>query len=351
MKNNFCFTAKNTNEIKGIALILMFGLHLFTYPEWLAEGNNFISIPLFGQSLAYFFGKFGGICVGIFMFLTGYGMYYSYQKGNIFSNSIKKVGKFLLKYWLLLFTFFLPIQILSGRTYFNPNKWHQELFGIYTSIVGFAWYVRFYILAMLTLPFLKRIFRKNVFLSITLTVVPFQIIYICLRYLSTRMTFHNMESIILEYFKYMSIVLLGFCFAKFDLYQYADKIFRKYFGGHILVVVIFIFVVYVMRYHLLLAENIFAPNMDIFYVPVFLFCILEIINRFPANFLCALLECIGIHSMNLWFLQSIFFFETKSLQQIIFFPKFSFFILLWNIIVLLPISKFYNFIYQKIHIL
>lgn len=112
------FTPKTTGQIKGMALILMYASHLFAFPDWLAEGNGFVSIPLFGNTIAYFVGKFGGICVSVFMFLTGYGMYYSYKKGSSAAIGAKKAVKFLLKYWLLMFTFFLPVQIGGGKNAF-----------------------------------------------------------------------------------------------------------------------------------------------------------------------------------------------------------------------------------------
>ncbi|MCI5971089.1 MAG: hypothetical protein MRZ29_08145 [Oscillospiraceae bacterium] len=351
MKNKLDFTIKTTNQIKGIALLLMFASHLFSFPEWLVSGNEFISIPFRNNTVAYFVGKFGGVCVGIFMFLTGYGMYFSYQKGNCIVISIKKAIKFILKYWILLFTFFLPVQILLGRTYFNPHKWHQELFGIYTSIVGFAWYVRFYMLAILSLPLLKRIIGKKLWSSLTLTVIPFQTIYILLWKLSTHIMFHNAEAVTLEYFKYISIVLVGYCFAKFDIYKYIDKFICTHKINGIFISVSGLSLIFIARLKWYENAKIFMPNADIVFVPILVFCIIKLLNNFPFKLILQLLEIIGQHSMNLWFLQSIFFFETNKLQCIIYLPKLPLLILIWNIAILLPISKLYNLIYKKIHII
>lgn len=352
MKNRFNFSIETTNCIKGIALLLMFTSHLFAFPDWLVSGNKFISIPFCNYTLAYWSGKFGGICVGIFMFLTGYGMYYSYLKGNCFIKSGKKSVNFLLKYWILIFTFFLPIELLMGRTYFNPAKWHLELFGIYTSIIGFAWYVRFYVLTMITLPFLKNIIiRTNVWGSIIVSIVPFQIIYIILNILSTQITFHNAESITKEYFEYITIVLLGYCFAKFELYGKLSELLSKYHFNNFIVYLFGILFVVIMRVKILPESGAYIPNMDILYVPIFLFFLIEILNHFHFKPLLRCLSIIGNNSLNLWFLQSVFFFETKKLQWVVYLPKLSIVVLIWNIIILLPVAKLYNIIYKRIHIM
>lgn len=238
-----------------------------------------------------------------------------------------------------------------GRTYFNPHKWHQELFGVYTSIVGFAWYVRFYMLAILSLPLLKGIIGKNVWGSFVLSVVPFQAIYILLWKISTYITFHNTASVILEYFEYISIVLIGYCFAKFEIFRYVDRIMRIHKINTVVISILGVLAVFVLRIKWYEKIRLFMPNADIVFVPMFIFCVSELLNAFPYQSSLRLTETIGMHSMNLWFLQSIFFFETDVLQWIVYLPKLSWIIPIWNIVILLPISKGYNVLYKKIRIL
>lgn len=351
MNDKLNFDIKTTDKIKGIALIFMFASHLFTFPDWLCEGNGFISLPVRSSTAAYFFGKFGGICICMFMFLTGYGMFYSYKKGNAFAVSVKKAGKFLLKYWLLIFTFFIPVQLLCGRTYFDPSKWYQELLGIYTSIVGFAWYVRFYLLTMLTLPLLKKLIGKNPFISIAACTLPFTLVCVLLRILSTHIVFHNAGAIAEEYFRYISVVLLGYCFAKYALYDKIDSLLTKFRLNRPWLYIAGVLLIFVLRVKILPAESTFIPTLDLFYVPVFIFFTVKLLNVFNLAPISRCLETVGQNSMNLWFLQSIFFFQTKALQWIVYLPKFSVLILLWNIALLLPLSWLYNMLYKKLRIL
>lgn len=76
MENSF--TVKDTQKAKAVAIILMMIHHCFLAPErW--EGYSVNFFPL-GQDLTVKIGQFGKICVGMFVFLSGYGMLVSLKK-------------------------------------------------------------------------------------------------------------------------------------------------------------------------------------------------------------------------------------------------------------------------------
>jgi uncharacterized membrane protein len=86
------FTKEKTNIAKGIAICLMIAFHLYTFEERLINGNTFIpTIPFFNAE--HYLGNFGNICVSIFLFLSGYGMYLGSQKSpnNVFNYAIAKL--------------------------------------------------------------------------------------------------------------------------------------------------------------------------------------------------------------------------------------------------------------------
>lgn len=72
------FTRTDTKVIKGVAVLLMLMHHLFYFPD-----NRPYSMPevrqtlpnFMGQGLETMLGIFGVICVPIFFFLAGYGLY------------------------------------------------------------------------------------------------------------------------------------------------------------------------------------------------------------------------------------------------------------------------------------
>ena len=90
MNKEFSFTKNHTEILKGVAILLMLFHHLFAFPEWYVEGVSYIGIPLRANTLEYVIGQFGHICVAVFAFLTGYGMFFSYKSGSIIKKSFKK---------------------------------------------------------------------------------------------------------------------------------------------------------------------------------------------------------------------------------------------------------------------
>ena len=66
------FSKDDTLCMKGIAILILFFHHNYLGPDrWL---NSPISFYPFSQSQIMYIAKFLKICVGIFVFLTGYGM-------------------------------------------------------------------------------------------------------------------------------------------------------------------------------------------------------------------------------------------------------------------------------------
>lgn len=89
------------DAIKGIAILLMLAHHLFGLPTLIREPSSYIAtIP--GVPLDYWIGRFGKICVSVFLLLSGYGLALRMaQVGALppWRYFIGKAGRFLLAYW------------------------------------------------------------------------------------------------------------------------------------------------------------------------------------------------------------------------------------------------------------
>ena len=83
--------------------------------------------PVFGLSIATVLGNFGQICVGLFMFLAGYGLFFSMKKDNF--RLYKKVADLYLRYWRV-FIIFVPLGFLFFRNQpdYMINKIRCHLF-------------------------------------------------------------------------------------------------------------------------------------------------------------------------------------------------------------------------------
>ena len=71
-------TRTNTKQLKAVAILLMLAHHLFTFPDRISYGlSPATPIMISNTELTRCIGVFGKICVSIFMFLGGYGLYAS----------------------------------------------------------------------------------------------------------------------------------------------------------------------------------------------------------------------------------------------------------------------------------
>ena len=93
---------RETGEaIKGMAILLMLAHHLFGLPTLIKEPASYLAtVP--GVPLEYWLGRFGKICVSVFLLLSGYGFAMRMAGGSALPSwryFADKVWRFLLAYW------------------------------------------------------------------------------------------------------------------------------------------------------------------------------------------------------------------------------------------------------------
>ena len=110
------FTKEDTKIIKGAAICLMLYHHLFAYPDRLMEGVRFVSLCSFGGvPLSVYIGQFGRICVPMFLFLSGYGIYISSEKSeNVRAMTLRRVQGLYKQMWQVFFLA-LPFSLWVNR--------------------------------------------------------------------------------------------------------------------------------------------------------------------------------------------------------------------------------------------
>ncbi|MCE5286627.1 MAG: acyltransferase [Pelosinus sp.] len=340
----FIFNVTSTQMIKGVALLLMLIHHIFSFPDWWTVQNPYIGIFIGHKTLEYYLGVFGKICVSIFAFLTGYGMFYALEKDNTINKFIHKALSFLTTYWTILFFIFLPINLILGNNdLLKVKEVLKNIVAISTSIIAFAWYVRFYILVLLSFPLLISICKK------------FNNPYICICFiwvvaiLINRVIGHSgytsfIIQWLMEYFTYMPSVIAGICFAQHKVFDMLNVTLVKYKLNSLFISITTVCLIIMIRFF---TQNHFST--DTFLTPIFIYSIIDILNHINSYKVNKLLTFLGKHSLNLWFLHAIFFFNTKAIQWVLYFPKYSIVIVVWCILILLPFSILINFILSKIN--
>lgn len=168
-------TAKESEQVKGIAILMMLFHHLFSYNRikyvplmaYMLPGNNTVEA---------FCALACKITVTVFLCLGGYGFACKYsnaavQKKDIQKNSFRSIKKIYIKYWVSLL-FFLPYGFITNC--FNiKGELLKNIFAYKTTYNGECWFVLPYVLNILiTIPLLLKLeskkcpLQKIVFMSV-----------------------------------------------------------------------------------------------------------------------------------------------------------------------------------------
>lgn len=181
------FTKEHTMQMKGIAIIILLLHHCFlnaqrwaTVPyEKLATTKGWgyypISFAPFSSHTIQYLASFSKICVAMFVFMTGYGMWVSYEsqkKKTTMSNYIKKRMVTLMTGFLIIFVVTEILAIPTGR--FIEVYGHDFRSVVYMIIdaLGLAkllgtplfcltwWYMSLAIVLIMIFPFVHSIMEK-----------------------------------------------------------------------------------------------------------------------------------------------------------------------------------------------
>lgn len=337
------FDTKISQMIKGVAIIIMVFHHLFGNLDWILETSHFVSIPMLDYSLEYYLAVPGKICISIYAFLSGYGLYASYtNRKQKVGDVIKRVFSVLLNWWLIVLVCFLPLALVCGQTV-DGRLLLNNLLLTGNSWCPFADYLLFYITAIITYPFIYWLLHKVnkpllFFIGTPLVgmvvrkgieiIIPQGIVYQLLYF----------------YFLYIAYIVAGSCvyqsgiFRKFH-YWMSGKVWNKIWIKSILLLCIF-----PARWML---NNKLA--FDSFLATIVVFLLTEIFQECKNTKVLKQMEFLGKHSTNIWFLHAIFFFSfAKYTQWIVYIPRIPVVILLWCILCCLPVSWIINLLHGKL---
>ena len=192
------FTKEHTMQMKGIAIIILLFHHCFlnaqrwaTVPyEKLATTKGWgyypISFAPFSSHTIQYLASFSKICVAMFVFMTGYGMWVSYEsqkKKTTMSNYIKKRMVTLMTGFLIIFVVTEILAIPTGR--FIEVYGHDFRSVVYMIIdaLGLAkllgtplfcltwWYKSLAIVLIMIFPFVHSIMEKYQWVVVVASII------------------------------------------------------------------------------------------------------------------------------------------------------------------------------------
>lgn len=147
-------TKSDTRQLKGLAILMMLWLHLFSNEETAGHLSYWLSY-INGLPLAYSLTRLASCCVPIYIFLGGYGLAATYQTAPAHQLHVGRRALALMANYWLVFLIFIPIGCLVNPDRY-PGDWPTFLLNV-TAIIysynGAWWFLLPYILLTLTAPY------------------------------------------------------------------------------------------------------------------------------------------------------------------------------------------------------
>lgn len=294
------FDIKTSNRIKGIAIVLMLVHHYFGFPQWTSSVFN-TQILEYGVNINYYIAATSKMCVSLFAFVTGWA--YSKSSHRDLGYSVHKAVSMLKKYWIILFFICIPVAALCGEKKIDAKGLLNSLFATSDeNICFFAWYVHFYVLAILTLPLIYYVSRKSTGIKI--------IILGILLVISSVNHIVGVSGIIEEYFYWMPLILVGDICGKSEKYATLYKWLCSQSAFFKVMVLLSLMLCKAVR------AGVAGANLDIIYVPLIILIIISLLNSKKVSFL----EFMGHYSMLIWFLHGFFYspYTKEKFQRVMF---------------------------------
>lgn len=245
------FTKEHTMQMKGIAIIILLFHHCFlnaqrwaTVPyEKLATTKGWgyypISFAPFSSHTIQYLASFSKICVAMFVFMTGYGMWVSYEsqkKKTTMSNYIKKRMVTLMTGFLIIFVVTEILAIPTGR--FIEVYGHDFRSVVYMIIdaLGLAkllgtplfcltwWYMSLAIVLIMIFPFVHSIMGKYQWIVVVASIIV------------PRACGFGQST---DLFRYLLAYTLGMYFAQHDLLvRIKEKFMEQNVAGKLLYLIV-----------------------------------------------------------------------------------------------------------------
>ncbi len=339
-------TREQSAVLRGIAILMMIYHHVFATPE--IYGLEYFSVLRFGginveRYLAWFF----KIALGIYLFVSGYGMYYVLKKrpvkdpakesfaGYLFGcyrQSLAKLGRLYAQYWYALTVSMALVFLFDpDAPVFSLKEFLLNMLGVSNSYNATWWYILQYVKMLLLLPLAAALFhrfsdpaqekKKRIFYAAAAFAVLLCLAagHFCRPELMELMVraAHGLR------ISFTLVFIVGYLAARFGVYQRIAglRIFeegapgkgvsgketaggRKPGGRMLLAGVLALVLSVIVR--VLLSDDPAYAKMDFLIVPVFIFGVLTVLERLPG--LSAVLRFFGGLSTYMW-LVHIFFWK------------------------------------------
>lgn len=338
MKKDQFISAKESTLLQGIAVLFMVYHHLFGFPDRIEEPFTIVSDFSFfhiGTMISYF----GRICISIFAFVSGYGMYKKLdsiygKKGNfkeIIKVIFKQLRKFLIRYWCV-FLVFVPLGFALGVYNFDVLNFLYGFIGLSCEYNAEWWYVASYLKFLVVLPIIFLIDKTaekhlpSIFVDLVYLFI-FAVITIFLLYGNW------VSATPLFFFSGIACVSTGL----FDrLWSFIGKfIKKKYLFCFILLIIMCIVRMFLND----------GCTFDYLYTPFIIFFLCIILKSDICRNFNKILLFVGKYSTYIWLLHT--FFAYYYFQEFLYWSEYSTIIFIVCVLCCITIGIIYEFLIAK----
>ncbi len=312
-------------------------------------------IHIMGDPLSMALAKLGNICVGTFLFLAGYGMYYKIDLNKFGGvEPFKSIKILYISFWKV-FLIFIPLGYLCFSTDIVYAERSSQCFNFtnfslknivsdflaYTNYHnGEWWFMRAYMFGIIFVYVYYEITKKiNSFLVEIAIIGAIQFInkILCSDILFRQFNLLS-DDIIYALWKNMQwskvlpgIILLGYIFGKYDMLSKIS--YQLYHNMQTSIRFLFIIVSEIV---LIYSRYIFeGTGMDFLLVPVFLVISKALLDYLPGfAYIC---KFIGKHSTNMWLVHTFFCYYFYYVVKIVYCTPNAY--IDWAILVALTLSS------------
>ena len=216
------FSKENSLAIKGIAILMMMWHHCFLsgrFEEYTIDFRPLSERQIINVAV------FCKVCVSLFVFVSGYGLYYTWLKAQKNNQSesqwiCEKLIRTLSNYWFIVVPSWLVCTILDNRPYHVYGFENSKLMGVWNMVIEFLgltnlvggtqlngtwWYMSAAVAFIVLLPLIIKCFEK-VGCFCTLSVIL----------ILPRISFGYPGDT--NFYSFLPIFCIGMIFARYDLF-------------------------------------------------------------------------------------------------------------------------------------
>lgn len=323
-------TYSESLQLRGLAILMMIWLHCFNKDSM---GSTYLSFfpEVSGVTFPYLLTRIAQICVPLYCFLSGYGLYCKYPYDEGYTR--KKALTLIKQYWFVLVIFAVIGYVFFAQYDFNSGSIAGNILAYDTTWNVTLWFLLPYILLLFFSKFVfDFINRRKIFVTLPIIVVLWIGAMTLLKFEKNGTVEIN---VILKNILQVFRLLLPFCmgayckkFENVELPHYLKKI----------AIVIAILVLF---------SRFFVWNH--FTLPIACLCLVYLYHVIPVSeTVIKILSYFGEKSLFLWFVHAYFIYY--FLRDYTFAVKYALFIFLLAIIYSLVCATILEFVYKKLRL-